>query len=135
MKKGTKRILYGVGIIAIGAFAFGLKYLLDVSEYKQNMATVEIRTTDITKLDDSVYVGSYDAKIIAATVEVTVAEGMIKEIVLVDHKYDHGGPAVEVIDEIIANQTLEVDVVSGATNSSKTILKAVENALGSEPIR
>ena len=39
------------------------------------------------------------------------------------------GPAVAVIDEILKSQSLDVDVVSGATNSSKTIMKAIENAL------
>ena len=34
-----------------------------------------------------------------------------------------------IIDEVIAAQTLQVDTVSGATRSSKAILKAVELAL------
>jgi uncharacterized protein with FMN-binding domain len=33
------------------------------------------------------------------------------------------------VPKIIEAQSLEVDVVSGATGSSKAILKAVENAL------
>ncbi|MGB7594131.1 MAG: FMN-binding protein [Erysipelotrichaceae bacterium] len=130
-----KGIFITVGIIAIGALAFSGKYLLDLREYKQAMATVEIKTLDLAKLEDGVYAGSYDAKIIAASVEVTLDEGKITKIELIKHKYEKGGPAVSVIDEIIAQQTLEVDVVSGATNSSKTILKAVENALESAPIR
>jgi len=130
-----KGVTITVSIIVLGALVFGGKYLLDLREYKQAMATIEIAELDITKLEDGVYAGSYDAKIIAASVEVTVDEGRITKIELVKHKYEKGGPAVSVIDEIIANQTLEVDVVSGATNSSKTILKAVENALDSAPIR
>ena len=34
-----------------------------------------------------------------------------------------------VVDEIIKNQTADVDAVSGATNSSKGIMEAVSNAL------
>jgi uncharacterized protein with FMN-binding domain len=130
-----KGIYIGVSILAFGGLAFGAKYLLDLKEYKQAMATVEIAPLDIAKHADGVYAGSYDAKVIAASVEVTIDAGKIVKIDLVKHKYDKGGPAVSVIDEIIANQTLEVDAVSGATNSSKTILKAVENALGTDPIR
>lgn len=130
-----KGIYITVAIIAVGVLAFGGKYLLDLREYKQNMASVEITQPEIAKLEDGVYAGSYDAKIIAASVEVTVNDGRITKIDLVKHKYEKGGPAVSVIDEIIAHQTLEVDVVSGATNSSKTILKAVEIALESAPIR
>ena len=35
----------------------------------------------------------------------------------------------ELINNVIKNQSLDVDVVSGATVSSKAILKAIENAL------
>ena len=33
-------------------------------------------------------------------------------------------------DDMVKQQSLNVDAVSGATNSSKVIRKAVENALG-----
>ena len=35
----------------------------------------------------------------------------------------------EVIDRILDQQRLDVDAISGATNSSKVIKKAVENAI------
>ncbi|HHY93241.1 MAG TPA: FMN-binding protein [Firmicutes bacterium] len=36
---------------------------------------------------------------------------------------------VVVIQRVLQQQALDVDTVSGATSSSKTILKAIENAL------
>ena len=46
-------------------------------------------------------------------------------------KHDHGrGKKAEIqTDLIIKNQSLNVDVITGATASSKAILKATENAL------
>lgn len=133
--KNKKNLVIGFGVIAVIALTFGMKYLLDLKDYKQAMASVAIESVDIAELKNGVYFGSYDAKVIAASVEVRVDDGKIVNIDLVKHKYDKGGPAIAVIDEIIENQSLEVDMVSGATNSSKTILKAVENAIGSEPIQ
>lgn len=45
--------------------------------------------------------------------------------------YDNSlGSAAEVItDTVVQHQSVEIDAISGATMSSKTILKAVENAL------
>ena len=40
-----------------------------------------------------------------------------------------GEKAEVIIDKVMAEQSLEVDVVSGATLSSKCILNAIENAL------
>ncbi|WP_313562885.1 FMN-binding protein [Ruminiclostridium cellobioparum] len=43
-----------------------------------------------------------------------------------------GAKAEAIVDKIISEQSVTVDVISGATNSSKVILKAVENALESQ---
>ncbi|MCI8299875.1 MAG: FMN-binding protein, partial [Lachnospiraceae bacterium] len=43
-----------------------------------------------------------------------------------------GSRAEVVVDRIIEEQKIEVDAVSGATNSSTVIKKAVENALTGE---
>lgn len=48
---------------------------------------------------------------------------------LIQHDHGRGAKAEAVIDTIIDKNTLDVDVVSGATMSSTAILKAIENAL------
>ena len=50
---------------------------------------------------------------------------------LLEHKNGHGQPAEAVLDEITAEQRVDVDAVTGATNSSSVLKKAVENALES----
>jgi len=44
-----------------------------------------------------------------------------------------GKPAEAIVDSVVAAQSLQVDIVSGATLSSKCILKAIEVALESAP--
>ena len=40
--------------------------------------------------------------------------------------------AEKIVNDVISEQSSEVDAVSGATVSSKCIIKAIENALQSE---
>ena len=70
-----------------------------------------------------------DAVLVAAQVRVTVADGAIRRIEILHHENGRGKPAEAVLDRVIAAQSLRVDAVSGATSSSKVLLKAVENAL------
>lgn len=123
-----------MGIIAavlLMGLVSGVKYALDLGYYKKQMSSIAIGEIDPKDVSDGTYVGSYDAGIISATAAVTVRDGKITDIELLEHKYDRGGLAEAIVDEILNEQSLDVDVVSGATNSSKTILKAVENALNS----
>jgi uncharacterized protein with FMN-binding domain len=131
-KRKNRKVILGViaAVLLIGLIIGG-KYALDMIYYKETMENIKIGDVDLSDVRDGIYVGSCDARIISATVKVTVRDGEITGIELLEHKYDRGGPAVAIIDDILAEQSLEVDVVSGATNSSKTILKAVENALAS----
>ena len=66
---------------------------------------------------------------IYAKVEVTVEDGEIVSINILEHRHERGKAAEKVIEKIIEEQKTDVDAVSGATNSSTVIKKAVENAL------
>ena len=71
------------------------------------------------------------------TVEVTVAAGKILDIVVVsqDDTPEIAGPALAtLVEAIIEEQSLEVDLVSGATYSSEGLVAAVKNALRSDPV-
>ena len=61
--------------------------------------------------------------------EVTVLNGALTDIAILEHKNERGQSAETVIDRILAEQQIDVDAVSGATNSSTVLKKAVENAL------
>ncbi|HOC06104.1 MAG TPA: FMN-binding protein [Bacillota bacterium] len=71
------------------------------------------------------------------TVEVTIAAGKILDIVVVsqDDTPEIAGPALAtLVEAIIEEQSLEVDLVSGATYSSEGLVAAVKNALRSDPV-
>jgi uncharacterized protein with FMN-binding domain len=65
-------------------------------------------------------------------VQVRVNGGSITEIIIVDSEEDNlvGGAAIEeLIDMVIQYNTTDIDAVTGATESSRGFLKAVENAI------
>ncbi|MHB1454984.1 MAG: FMN-binding protein [Saccharofermentanales bacterium] len=96
------------------------------------LAEIEIRDVDISQKNDGVYFGSFKAFPVAVELEVTIQNHEITRIDLLKHDNGQGTAAEAITDTVVELQTLEVDVISGATYSSKVILKAIENALMSE---
>lgn len=84
---------------------------------------------------DGVYTGSAQGYGGVITVQVTVEDGKITAIEILDASGETDtflSRATGVIDRVLASQTWEVDVISGATYSSNGILGAIQNALTGE---
>ena len=107
----------------------GAVYLKNVADYKRAVGETTFDEIDITDVSDGIYIGEYDVNFIYAKVEVTVEDGEIVSINILEHRHERGKAAEKVIEKIIEEQKTDVDAVSGATNSSTVIKKAVENAL------
>ena len=128
MKK-SKRVVYIVcvafvmllviGIIAGGIIATRVNNLL-------------IQTPDLFEITVGKYIGEYSALPVHVRVEVTVEHHQITGVDILQHENGLGSPAERIIDDVIQNQSLDVDVISGVTVSSKCILKSIENALNRE---
>ena len=129
MKHIKKKILLGILVVVlIVAVALG-SYLNRVAHYQQAVEELTIQEIPLDTVADGTYVGSCDVDFIRAQVEVTVEDGQITSIVLLSHENGRGQPAEAVLDRILQEQRLGVDAVSGATNSSTVLKKAVEQAL------
>lgn len=129
MNKQKTIVLPLVSAIFIIGIFFGACYLSDVNNYKKAVANITIAEVDLSKIPDGVYDGSYNVGFIAAKVRVTVSNGIIQNIKLVEHKNEQGSSAEVIADNIVKEQKINVNTISGATNSSRVIKKAVENAL------
>lgn len=81
------------------------------------------------KVEDGTYEGECDVGYIYAKVRVVIKKGRIASIDLLEHRNERGKPAEGILDEIMEKQQIDADVVSGATNSSKVIKKAIEYAI------
>lgn len=130
MKESGKRMVACTAILLLLAGVVSASvYLKSVADYKKAVAETNIGEIDISGIPDGVYAGEYDVNFIYVKVEVTVQSGEMTNITLLEHKQERGKAAEAIVREMIAEQKIDVDAVSGATNSSIVIKKAVENAL------
>ncbi len=128
MKKYRKVIFIILAAILVIGGAFAAKYFSDLSSYRQAVEEITIGEIDLSKIPDGTYAGSAEAVWVGATVEVTVNDHRITDIKL-DHRHGQGEAAEVITDHVLEAQSLQVDIISGVTSSSKVILKAIENAL------
>ncbi len=130
MRLSGKRIfLCTIVLLFLIALICTAAYLKSVADYKRAVKETTLNDVDISTVPDGVYVGEYDVNFIYAKVEVTVQDGAITDITILQHKNGRGKSAEIITDRIIEEQKTDVDAISGATNSSVVIKKAVENAL------
>lgn len=139
--KGRKRVLIVmlsiVGVVIL-VLAGGIVFTAPGRAELQNMT---IGIVDFGRLRDGVYSGEYRGTkdgLRNAAVQVTIASGAVTEI-----RVSEGALANEkqtakltkdlsindLFDKVIKSQSLQVDVISGATLTSNSLLKALENAL------
>ncbi len=100
----------------------------------ENAAEDTQTATGSFELADGVYKGSATGFSGPVTVAVTIMDKKITSIDILSSTDDEAffNRAKGVIDRIIASQSFDVDVVSGATYSSNGIIGAVKNALTGE---
>jgi uncharacterized protein with FMN-binding domain len=128
--KNKKVMILLIIFVIVMFIVIGAKTLFGNMEANLEQLKVQkIREADLSKLVDGAYNGSYKAFPIEAEVEVTVENQRIKGINLTKHKHGQGAAAEVITSNVVEAQSLEVDIISGATYSSKVILKAIENAL------
>lgn len=137
--KKPKQKLFWHRILAFGMLIFAvihfIVYTVDFNNYQSGIKSIEITEPDLSAISDGVYTGSCDVGYIYAKVNVTVKDGAIEKIDLIEHRNERGTPAEAIIPKMQDQQKIDVDAISGATNSSKVIKKAVENALESAGIK
>ena len=124
-----KIVMILIMLFLLLASIFGTAYIDRVGEYKRAVKETTIEEVNISDIPDGVYIGEYDVNFIYAKVEVDVSGGKIIDVRILQHRQERGKAAEAVANEIVDEQRIDVDTVSGATNSSIVIKKAVEVAL------
>lgn len=145
MKTGKKRkgrvgmwiVLSIIGLIALGMGGA----IVFTGPGRAELRNMKINAVDFHNLRNGVYTGVYHGAKDGsrdAAVEVTVASGAVTKVkvtegALANEKQGteirHGQTINSLFDRVIKSQSLQVDVISGATLTSNAHLKAVENAL------
>lgn len=132
--------LIPVGILGL-LIVFALGMLIVDTPSRREIAQMEIGQIDFSSLNDGTYTGSYigtKGHMRDVTLTVTVENGVITDISIPGEALDEEGNPAELgegvtaigyLTRAAAAQSLGIDAISGATLTSKTLLKALENAL------
>ena len=115
-------VLVFVALAAVAVFVM-TRGMADVKK-------VELKGIDLAGVPDGSYEGHFEGARWTNTVEVTVANEKITDIKVVKPPlFIEDDFSSKVINGVIEKQSLDVDVVTGATVTTKAILKAIENAV------
>ena len=119
--------MYTIGLLLFAGIGLSLNATLLVG---CSQAPVIGAPVDHTRLVDGIYEGNYRDGPNKALVRVTIKNNKIVNIEIVEHWAWKGKKAeLIIVERVIANQSTRVDAVSGATNSSRVIMNAVQNAI------
>lgn len=141
-KEKKKRRLWLIPVILLLVIAIPIvvMYFVDAPS-RAELESLTFAAIDFERLQDGRYVGSFagtKGNLRDATVEATVANGEVSTIRILKGAVDETGAPIEIakgktatdlFDAVVAQRTLQVDVISGATLTCNAHLKALEQAL------
>lgn len=130
----TKDILamYVILVVCVMLALFFASYRTSAEiDERERIDALELSDVDIPHTPDGVYYGECSSRTTSARVRVRVKDGRATDVELLEHDTQRGRDAEIITEVIVARQSLDVDAVTGATLSSKVIVKACERALSS----
>lgn len=105
-------------------------FVLFMTSGLKSAQIMAIQPIAVTQIEDGVYEGTYGKGRWANAVDVTVKDGAITDIqVKKTVTFEKPEMTSALIEKVIDKQNIDVDLVSGATATSKSYLKSIEDAL------
>ncbi|MBT3229208.1 MAG: FMN-binding protein [Candidatus Marinimicrobia bacterium] len=124
MQRGMVLTLTGIGVVL--GVGLGLMGYYDLESYR-NMS---ISSPDLTKVPDGIHRGSVKYSSFEYTVAVKVNQSRIMGVGIVQNRdSDYARFAEGIIPRVLKKQSPNVDGITGATTTSKCLMKAIEIAL------
>jgi len=126
-----KRILkIGLGVLGILLVGFSIMMFILMNGMNKAQA-IDLNQINLSQIEEGKYLGSYETTRWTNTVEVTIIDHKITKIELIDDvMIALEGLSDRLFKQVIDTQSLDVDIETGSTITSKAYLKAIENAIG-----
>src|SRR5690554_442086 len=109
------RILIAFLITIILMVVIGVIVFNKMNEGIDALVAEDLPEVDLTSIDDGTYLGEYTIPLISVKVEVTVLDHQITDIVILEHKNGQGEDGELIIDDVILEQSIEINYIVGAT--------------------
>ena len=96
---------------------------------KTKKELMAIEDPDLSKVEDGTYKGKVETMLVKVELEVSVKNHKIISISIIKHDNGKGKPAEAIIDDIVKDNSTDVELIAGATMSSLVIRAAVIDAV------
>ncbi|MEA5096693.1 MAG: FMN-binding protein [Sedimentibacter saalensis] len=124
------KVLKIIGLILLLLVIVSASGVFYLSRGLEEGVNVVINPVNLSEIKDGVYNGRNDFGRWTNELNVTVANNKITNIEIVkDVKIASPELSTKLFQNVIEEQNIDVDVVSGGTVTSKAYLKSIENAL------
>lgn len=113
--------------IVVGIYVF---LILPNQKSLDTVRNMTIENVNLEEVDDGLYIGDFNYSSFTYKVEIKVKNHKIEKIDIINNRdTSHSKKAEEIIIKVIDKQSVNVEAISGATTTSKALLKAIENGL------
>ena len=99
----------------------------EMEKAKNELMLVE--DPDLSKVEDGTYKGKVETMLVKVELEVSVKNHKIISISIIKHDNGKDKPAEAIIDDIVKDNSTDVELIAGATMSSLVIRAAVIDAV------
>ena len=99
----------------------------EMEKAKNELMLVE--DPDLSKVEDGTYKGKVETMLVKVELEVSVKNHKIISISIIKHDNGKGKPAEAIIDDIVKDNSTDVELIAGVTMSSLVIRAAVIDAV------
>lgn len=125
MKKIVSLTLFVIGMLFLCVYPVSCS-----SAWREDILNASLYDVDLAKTEDGVYIGVQVYRNDLYRVRVTVTNHQITAIEMLQWEpNDARTLALAIFDRVIAQQTLCVDAISGATTASKLYLLCIEDSV------
>ena len=123
-------IVVALVIIVIGIAVF-MATAYPMLKEQADVRKMPIHEVELAKVKNGTYRGNFAYGNFTYEVEVVVKDHQMQDISILKNRREseHAKKAEDVVAKVLKAQSLKVDAVTGATTTSKAILKAIESAL------
>jgi uncharacterized protein with FMN-binding domain len=124
-----KKLLIVLFMVVIVLIIAGIAGYAFINASLKDLAESRIGPVDLALVADGSYRGMFETLPIKVTVEVDMKDHRLGDIRILRHENGKGKAAEGIVAAMLEQQRVDVDVIAGATYSSKAIQKAVSAAL------
>jgi len=129
----SRRLFIVIGIVVVFLITAVVLFLFVIAPQlreQRQVRNMSIQTIDLKRVSEGTFRGDFTYDNFTYEVEVSVKNHKIQAIAIMRNRSTgYAKKAEGIVRRIINSQSLQIDAITGATTTSKALLKAIENAL------